>query len=553
MTPTQRTGGQLLAAQLAAEGAADVFAVPGVQLDWAIDPLADAGVRLVVPRHEQATSYMADGYARTTGRPGVCMVVPGPGVLNATAGLATAWACSSPVLMIAGQIPSPAIGRGWGLLHELPGQSELLRSLAKWHHLVRDAGEIPGAVHEAFARLREDASRPVVLEVPPDALQARVAVQAPIAPAPARRRTPAPLALAEALAPVRAARVPVIVAGGGARASRAGDALLALARRLGAPLVVTESGKGVIDERHPLALSALGGRAVLPVADLVIVAGSRFLDAQGRPPATAPGATIVYLNTDATHRDAPRPPGLLLESDVRAGALALCDALPGPDRVAPLPGIAAIRAWCDAQLAVLAPQRGWLAAIRRALPDDGVLVSEMTQVGYAAGIAFETRGPGGYIGPGFQGTLGFGFATALGAALGNPGRAVVSINGDGGFGWTMQELATAAKYRAGLVAIVFRDEAFGNVRRIQRRVFGRETGTALHNPDLLVLAQAFGVRARRVDTPGALEALLHESLPADAPLLVDVPVGEMPSPWHLVHPFVPAPGPVPPAPFLPAG
>ena len=553
MTPTERTGGQLLAAQLAAEGVADLFAVPGVQLDWALDPLADAGIRLVVPRHEQATSYMADGYARTSGRPGVCMVVPGPGVLNATAGLATAWACSSPVLMIAGQIPSPAIGRGWGLLHEVPGQTELLRSLAKWHHRVRDAAEMPGAVHEAFARLREDAPRPVVLEVPPDVLQARAEAGVPLAPARDRRRAPSPRALAQVLARVREARTPVIVAGGGARASAAGDALLVLARRLGAPLVVTESGKGVVDERDPLVLSALGGRAALPAADLVIVAGSRFLDAQGRPPATAPGATLVYLNTDAAHGDAPRPAGLVLAADARAGAQALSDALPGPDRKAPLAGIAAIRAWCDVQLTALAPQRGWLAAIRRALPDDGVLVSEMTQVGYAAGVAFETRGPGGFVGPGFQGTLGFGFATALGAALGNPGRAVVSINGDGGFGWTMQELATAAKYRAGLVAIVFRDDAFGNVRRIQRRVFGRETGTALHNPDLLVLARAFGVRARRIDTPDALETLLRESLPADGPLLVDVPVGEMPSPWHLVHPFVPAPGPVPPVPLLPAG
>jgi acetolactate synthase-1/2/3 large subunit len=204
----EMTGGQALARQLVIEGVTNIFGIPGVQLDWATDALIDVAdrIRFVVPRHEQATSYMADGYARTTGREGVCMVVPGPGILNALSGLATAYACSSRVLCIAGQIPSPTIGRGFGMLHEVNEQSRILRSVTKWSAIALQPGDIPRLVHEAFVQMRTGHPRPVALEIPPDVLQARADITLLDAAAPAQPQPPAGADIAAAAALLRSAR-----------------------------------------------------------------------------------------------------------------------------------------------------------------------------------------------------------------------------------------------------------------------------------------------------------------------------------------------------------
>ena len=301
----EMTGGQALARQLVAEGVSDLFGIPGVQLDWATDALLDVAsdLRYVTPRHEQATSYMADGYARTTGKEGVCMVVPGPGLLNAMAGLSTAYACSSPVLCITGQIPSTQIGKGLGMLHEVPGQSDLLKSVTKWSRLARTPGEIPALVHEAFQQLRSGRPQPVALEVPPDVLQARADVElvgtAAASPLPAHDGQ----AVAQAAAMLRNARFPVIYAGGGVLAGKASDALRALAEALQAPVVMSDNARGALSNRHALALTHLGGRCVFPHADVVLDQTSQlgsslgykalpttlFYDGQGRLAAVRAG------------------------------------------------------------------------------------------------------------------------------------------------------------------------------------------------------------------------------------------------------------------------
>ncbi|MET0271305.1 MAG: thiamine pyrophosphate-binding protein, partial [Sphingomonas sp.] len=254
-TTRERTGGEALVDQLIVEGVESIFGIPGVQLDWAVDPLRQQAdrIKLVVPRHEQATSYMADGYARTTGREGVCMVVPGPGMLNALAGIATAYACSSPVLFIVGQIPSDAIGQGHGLLHEIPDQSGILQRLTKWNGIARRPEDVPALVHEAFVQLRSGHPRPVAIEIPPDILQKRAEIT--LLPRAERvRAAPDEALLAEAATILAGASSPVICAGGGAMAADAGDAIRALAERLQAPVVMTDGARGLIDDRHPLAL-----------------------------------------------------------------------------------------------------------------------------------------------------------------------------------------------------------------------------------------------------------------------------------------------------------
>jgi acetolactate synthase-1/2/3 large subunit len=546
------TGGQALVEQLRREGVEIVFGIPGVQLDWAVDALCDAApdIRYIVPRHEQATSYMADGYARSTGKEGVCMVVPGPGVLNALSGLATAWACSARVLFIAGQIPSATIGKGYGMLHEIPDQSGILKSLVKWHALARKPEEIPALVHEAFTQLRSGHPRPVALEIPPDVLQATAENvsyfdAAPFAPTPAE-----PDSIAKAAKALAAAKFPVLYAGGGASAGDAQHALQALAEKLQAPVVMTEGARGTVSLDHPLALSTLGGRCVLPHADVVLAVGTRFLDGIARPVHTAPDCTFLYLNTDEQAFGAPRQPGIAMHGDARLGLEAIAAALPpSTPRNSRTEDVGKVKAWEQQQLSAIRPQADYVAVLRAHVAEDATLVSELTQVGYFSNIAYPVHRPRTFLTPGIQGTLGYGFPTALGVAAGAAGKRTISITGDGGFGWSLQELATAAKYNLDISIVVFVDGRFGNVQRIQRRVFKREFATDLYNPDFQLLAKAFGVKFHSADSPQGLGAALARAAAEGGPCLIEVQVGEMPTPWPLIHPFVPHVNPPPPNPL----
>ncbi len=543
------TGGQALAGQLVREGVRDVFGVPGVQLDWAVDALCEraADIRFIVPRHEQAVTYMADGYARSSGRVGVGMVVPGPGTLNALAGLATAYACNSRLLLIAAQIPSAQIGRGLGMLHEIRGQSEILGFLTKWHRLVRHPGEMVSVVNQAFEQLGSGRPQPVAVEIPQDMLQKAgdAELAEPLVPV-AERPNPRDLDAAASL--LKGARLPVIVVGGGVLASRASSVLARVAEALQAPVVMTENGTGALVSHHPLALTWLASRALLPHADVVLVLGTRFIEG-GAPAALAPGAKAIYVNTADADMGGPRPEGLRIRADARVALEALADSL-GPFRGASRSAeVLALRGWCETQLAEIAPQLEWINALRSAMPEDAFFVPDLTQMGYPSSLAFPVRAAGTFITAGYQGTLGFAYPTALGVAAAHPGRAVVSISGDGGFGWSLQELATAKRYGLAVVCVVFTDGHFGNVKLLQKRQFGRTYGAELQNPDFVRLAESFGVDAVRVTTPAALTGALSGALAARKPALIEVPVGEFPSPWHLLRNYAPGRNPPPPNPL----
>ncbi|WP_326541166.1 thiamine pyrophosphate-dependent enzyme [Pseudorhodoferax sp.] len=534
-----QTGGDALVQGLVRHGVTDLFMIPGIQLDWAVDALrrrADA-VRLFVPRHEQATTYMADGYHRASGRAGVAMVVPGPGALNAGAGLATAYASNSGVVFITGQIHSQGVGRGYGLLHEIKDQTGLVRGLTKWNRFVESAAGIAGAVDEAFAQVLHGRPRPVGLEIAHDFLSAQVpaavAAAAPGAPAVA---VPDAAALQAVARLIDGARLPVLYVGGGVIAAEGAEALKALAEHLGAPVVMSDNGRGAIDDRHPLAMNSLAGRAVFQHADLVVVIGSRFIDAL-TPTASWPagGRTrFVHINVDPADLGAPRAPEAALVADAR---LALEQLLALTRRRVALAEADALRvkAWAQQQIDAVQPQARYVAEMRAALPEDGIFVNELTQVGYLARVAFPVHAPRSYIGPGYQGTLGYGFPVALGAAVAARGRRVLSITGDGGFGWNLQELATAQRYRLPVTLVVFNDGHYGNVRAIQKREFGAEVAVELANPDFALLGRAFGVDTVQVEDPAALGGAIRDSLSAQGPVMIEVKVGVMPSPWHLLR------------------
>ncbi len=536
---SQPTGGQALVSSLIQHGVEDLFLIPGIQLDWAVDALRQCSehIELFVPRHEQSTTYMADGYYRASGRVGTAMVVPGPGALNAGAGLATAYACNSKVLFITGQIHSSGIGRGCGLLHEIKDQTGFVRGLSKWNHVVSSAADIRPSVANAFAELHKGRPRPVGLEIPHDFLSSKIdPTEAPEETAQSRAAAEIDRALLDQAARLlNDARLPVIYVGGGALADQVSQPLRELAEKLGAPVVMSDNGRGALDDRHPLAMNALAGRAVFQHADVVLVLGSRFVDVL-TPTASWPAGSIrfIHINVDPKDLTPPRSPEVAIAADL---ALALPELL---ERIKPRTAFSnedarRVKDWAAAQIALVEPQASYVRAIRAALPEDGIFVNELTQIGYLARIAFPVHAPRTYIASGYQGTLGCGFPVALGAAVGARSKRVVSVTGDGGFGWNMQELATASRYRLPVTLVVFNDGHYGNVRAIQKREFGAEVAVELTNPDFKLLAAAFGVPYSQVDSAQGLEAAMREANTQHGPVLIEVKLGVVPSPWHLLR------------------
>lgn len=536
------TGGEALVESLLRQGVDTIFGLPGVQLDGAFDALYDArerdDVSVIHPRHEQTTAYMADGYARTTGRMGTCMVVPGPGLLNATAALSTAYACNSPVLCVTGQIQSDLIGVGRGMLHEIPNQLDMIRSVTKHAERAIKPSEVPGLVDRAVRQMWSGRVRPVEIEIPPDTLFAESTVEL-LAAAPDRDRPAGdPDKLEEAARLLGNAKRPLIFSGGGVLGSGAWGELQAFAEMLEAPVVMSPNGKGALSDRHYLGLTPLGGMELIDNADVIFCVGTRMIEPATYPWGLKPGRTVIHLDVDPDEVGRNYEVTIGLVADAKAGLTALMDKIGTHNsrRESREDELTAIKQSARAKIDSIQPQASLAHAIRNALPEDGILVSEMTQIGYWSNLGFPTYKPRTYITPGYQGTLGWGFPTSLGAKVGNPDKAVVSINGDGGFGFALNELATMAMHDIATVAVVFNDNAYGNVRRIQQNSFaGRTIASDLNNPDYVKLAEAFGVTGRRAASPEALQQQLEESINADEPTLIEVPVEPMPDPWKLIE------------------
>jgi acetolactate synthase-1/2/3 large subunit len=534
---TQRmTGGDALAEMLIRNGVDTLFGLPGVQLDGFFNALwaRQEKLRVIHTRHEQATAYMADGYARVSGREGVCVVVPGPGLLNAAAALSTAYACNSPVLCVTGQIKSDLIDHGRGLLHEIHDQLGMIRHITKSAERAMTPGEIPGLVSKAFAELRSGRMRPVEIEVPPDTLFAEAEVALVGRSAERVLLNPDASRLEQAAQYLAGAKNPLIYAGGGVLRGKAWDELVRLAELLQAPVVMSANGKGAISDRHYLAMNQVAELELRPKTDVALVVGTRFLDNLSQPRPMHPETTILRLDIDAEeiHRDV--KPTVEMVGDAKAGLAALIDLLEQMvgERPSRRPEYEDLKRRVTERINSVLPQAGFGLAIRNALPDDGVVVGEMTQIAYWSNFAMPIYEPNTYITPGYQGTLGFGFCTALGAKIGKPDSPVISINGDGGFGFALNELATMAQHEIPAIVLVFNDSAYGNVKRIQQvDLGGREIASSLRNPDYVKLAESFGVVGRRTDTAVGLQTAIEESIKANEPTLIEIPVGQMPNPW----------------------
>ncbi len=534
------TGGEAIARSLLVHGVDTVFAIPGVQTYELFDAFArlEGRINVIGPRHEQTTAYMAFGYARSTGRPGVYSVVPGPGVLNTTAALCSAYGASTPVLCVTGEVPSGFIGSGMGHLHELPDQLATLRTLTKWAARIDHPEQAPDLVAQAFRQMLTGRPRPVALEMPWDVFGERAPVELMPAPANTPQVEPDTDVVERAAKLIADARNPMIMVGSGA--AHAAAEVRALAERLQAPVVSFRGGRGIVSDEHHLGFTCAAGFRCWPRTDVLIGIGSRLELQWFRWPDQPDGLKIVNIDIDPEQGERLKA-DIAIVGDARACAAELDKALgrAAVGRRSRQPEFQTIKDETLAAAQQVQPHIDYLRAIRDVLPRDGFLVEEICQAGFTSYFGFPVYQPRTFVSCGHQGTLGFGFPTALGVKIGNPDKAVVSITGDGGFMFGVQDLATAAQYGINVVTVLFNNNAYGNVLRDQKNLFdGRLIGSELRNPDFVRLAESFGVNASRVSAPGGLKREFERALALDAPALIEVCIerGSEVSPWPFLMP-----------------
>jgi acetolactate synthase-1/2/3 large subunit len=532
--------GQVIARCLIRNGVDTIFGIPGAHTYDFIDALYECRdrIRFIVNRHEQGSGYMAYGYAKSTGRVGAFTCVPGPGVLNAGAALCTAYGANAPVLCITGNIQSHNIGRGRGILHELPDQLAILRGLTKWSERINHPTEAAAVVGEAFKQLSTGRIRPVAIETPWDVFGARavVDVDVPIGVPPPPE--PDPDAIARAVALLKSAKNPMITVGSGA--IDAGAEILQLAELLQAPVTSHRSGRGIVGEDTPYGFSCGAGYKPWLATDVLVGIGSRLELQYLRWMKIPEGVKVIRIDIDPTEMFRLKP-DVGIVTDARLGVRALVAALSAvlakrPSRVEEFK---ALKAQFRHDIQTVQPQMAYLDVIRAVLPRDGFFVEEISQVGFASRFGFPVYEPRTFVTGGYQDNVGFGFMTALGVKVANPGKPVVSVTGDGGFMFGVQELATAVQHNINLVTIVFNNASYGNVLRDQRNVYkGHEIGSSLTNPDFVKLAGNFGATGYLAKTPAELREALEKAFALSGPVLIEVPSepGSEASPWPFLHP-----------------
>ncbi|MEX2034081.1 MAG: thiamine pyrophosphate-dependent enzyme [Xanthobacteraceae bacterium] len=523
-----------------AHGIDTVYALPGVQNDFLFEALfaaqekAQGRLRTVHSRHEQGAAYMALGAALATGKPQAYAVVPGPGLLNSGAALLTAYSMNAPVLALIGEIPEADIGRRLGHLHELRDQAGVIARLVDYSARIRKPEQAPRLVAEAMRAMATGRPGPASVQCAINVWGKTGAITAQ-PPLPVRAPKLDEGALRKAAKLLGAAKNPMIVCGGGAQ--DASEEVTALSAMLQAPVLGYRRGRGVLDSRDPLSVTIPLGHELWRDTDVVLGVGTRML-IQIRGWGLDKDLKVIRIDADPEEPARLHKPAAALIGDAKPILRRLLELLPAhngkrPSRKAEMEGRqAALRQ----RLSGLS-QIAFVQAIRAELPEDGIFVDEVTQVGFAARLALPVYKPRTFLSPGYQDNLGWGYATALGVQDARRDVPVVSISGDGGFMFTANEMATAVRHRIPLTAVVFNDGAFGNVRRIQQERFGnRLIGSDLANPDFVRFAESFGAGGGGAPTPDELRGALRRAFARrDGPSLIEVPVGPFPSPWPFLH------------------
>ncbi len=538
---TTLTGGEAIVSGLVAHGVDTVFGLPGAPVYGLCDAFHQAQLKVIGARHEQACGYMAFGYARSSGRPGVFSVVPGPGVLNASAALLTAFGCNEPVLCVTGQVPTQFLGKGRGHLHEMPDQLATLRTYVKWADRIEYPGNAPTTVSRAFQEMTSGRRGPASVEMPWDVFTQRADTAAAQVLAPLPAPQPDSDMIKQAAALIKNSKAPMIFVGSGAIEAR--EEILELAEMIDAPVVAFRSGRGIVSNAHELGLTMAAAYKLWPTTDLMIAIGTRAeLPASGfRWPYQPKGLKSIRVDIDPAEMRR-LASDVAIVADAKAGAADLVTAVKraGYARTSGRRGdIREAAATAQAEIQRIQPQMAYLNILREVLPENAIVTDELSQFGFASWYGFPIYEPRTFITSGYQGTLGSGFPTALGAKVAHPDRPVVAITGDGGFMFAVQELSTAVQFKIGVVTLIFNNNAYGNVRRDQRERFdGRVVASDLVNPDFVKLAESFGVGAARVTSPDHFRPALEKALANGGPyvIAIEVPTDSEVSPWTFIHP-----------------
>jgi acetolactate synthase-1/2/3 large subunit len=525
------TGGQAVVRALAAHGVDVAFGIPGVHTLALYDALIDSPIRHILGRHEQGVGFMADGYARASGKPGVALVITGPGVTNVATAVGEAYTDSSPLLVVASAEDQRWGGKMMGHYHDIRDQTEAIRPVTASQTTATAVSEVAPAIGAAFARMASARPRPSYVEIPRDVLEAEAEIALP-EPVITDRPAPAAELIAGAVEDLNKAKRVVIIAGGGAASSDAGEAILAIAERLGAPVITSQMGKGVVPEDHPYALGNLWASgnpvdAIVRKADAAIVIGTKLGGAETEDGAMRLPATMIRVDIDPEEVERNYRPSRAIVADARKSAEALAEALAASDvRKDGWSAEEIARAREGAlETAFGAQNAAYLAALRRAIPRDGILVNDTTMMTYAAAKFFPCYHPRTFIVPAGYLTLGFSMPAAIGAKIAQPDKVVVSIVGDGGFQFTMHELATAKQFNVSLPIVIFNDSTYTAVKMDQAMRYDRRyIGVDLENPDFLKLAAAYDIPGVRTNSPDELEAAVVEASQRGGPTIIDVPI-----------------------------
>ncbi len=514
-------------------GVDTLYCLPGVQNDDFFNVLFDfPEIRPLVARHEQATSYMATGAALATGCPQAYCTVPGQGMLNAAAGHSTAFSTAARVFALIGQNRSDLVGQMHGMLHEIPDQMAVLDQISKHSEALRDPVQAPVQIAAAFRAWTSGHPAPVTVECPVDLWSAvGAAIQIPDPKFPELDAD----SINQAADLLAKAKRPLVMLGGGAH--DAAEAISELATMLGAPVSALRQGKGAYDERQSLSVPGPVAHQFWAEADVVLGIGTRF-QWQEMTWGVDDDLTLIQITADTGEANRRGNVSVAINAMTEHAVPALVEALATrlsqpEDRT---DFIAARKAKFADYLSAMQPTVGDLEVISEVLGEDGIFVDDLTQVAYAARFAYRAPRPRSYVCAGYAGTLGWGVPAGLGVAHAMPGRRVLTVQGDGGFLYGAAELATAVKYQIPLVTLVYNDNAYGNVKRIQEQRFGhnRTIATDLVNPDIVRFAESFGAAGfRATPSPDGLRTALTAAFGTGGPAVVEMPVTERyPSPWN---------------------
>lgn len=527
MTTTDSlTGGEALVRALAAHGVDTVFGIPGTHNLGIYAQLVEHGITHVSVRHEQGAGYAADGYARTSGRVGVALTTSGPAILNAAAAAAQAYSDSVPVLLISPGLPLDHPGLGNGYLHEIKDQGAAMAAVCAYSHRVTSVAEIPLAVAQAFGSMRQGRPRPVHLEIPLDLIDASGPAPA-VPPVPTSPVQPVAGQVAAAVEVLASARRPGIVVGGGARG--AADEVRALAEALGAPVVTTTNGKGVLPDSHAL---ALGCGVHHPAAadfaaecDVILAVGTELAPSDlwiGPLPITG---TLVRIDVDPVAVVTNAVPDVVLVGDAALTLRLLGEQLTGE----PAYDVSERAATWRDRLRADARKEGsrYLDIVRElaeAVGPDGIVAADSAMACYYGAISnLPGERPASFLYPTGVGTLGYGLPAAIGAKLARPDARVVAMHGDGGVMFTIAELAAAAEARLPIALLVVDNGGYGEIRNEQLDRGEQPLGVDLGHPDFVLLAQSLGCHGVALEGSEGLADALKAAFASDRPTLVHVP------------------------------